>query len=290
MTARLGVFVGILVLVRILIPCAGWCSDTLPSPAGCSWVRQPQQGCPVNDARGYQEWVKRNGPVTARHEKSGIELVWVPGGSFMMGSDNRDNDENPVHRVRLDGFWIGKTEVTLGQWRRAAESPRTPYNDQGDDHPVLDVSWEGCVQFCRRAGLELPTEAQWEYAARGPDVRAYPWGDRWDSSLCQSDTDRHGYTRTAPAGSFPGGASWCGALDMAGNVWEWCRDWYQSDFYGTSAARARNPECRDRGSGWRVLRGGSWGYPSRYCRSANRYKSYPDYRFSFRGFRVALPR
>ncbi len=124
---------------------------------------------------------------------AGIPLVWVPGGSFVMGSTDEDIEyavrelkadhvwlkrERPAHEVELSGFWVGKTEVMVAQWRSVMGS--VPSGQQGDEHPVVNVSWEDCREFCRTAGLELPTEAQWEYAARGPDSLSFPWGDEWD--------------------------------------------------------------------------------------------------------------
>jgi len=222
-----------------------------PTPTGKPWERP--------GTHAGQEIV---GPA-------GIALVWVPGGSFMMGSTDEDvayavreldtkrewlEDEQPAHRVELSGFWMGKTEVTVAQWRSVMGSAPSG-NDRGDDHPVVYVSWDDCVEFCEKAGLELPTEAQWEYAARGSDSRRYPWGDDWDEDrLCWSDNQGPG-GRTFPVGSFPSGASWCGALDMVGNVWEWCADWYDEDYYADSPPR--DPPGPTSGRG-RVLRGGSW--------------------------------
>ncbi len=198
-----------------------------------------------------------------------MDLVWVPSGSFMMGSNDGNPDEKPVHRVELDGFWIGKTEVTACQWRSVIGSvPELVW--WGDDYPVARLGWNDAWSFCGKAGLSLPTEAQWEYAARGPQSSVYPWGDRWDKSRCQSCDDQHGYEQIAPVGTFPSGASWCGALDMAGNVDEWCLDWYDESFYGTPAATARNPANTNARSMQRVARGGCWGTDASVCRAAHR--------------------
>ena len=202
-----------------------------------------------------------------------------------MGSENGGPDEHP-HRVELDGFWIGKTEVTVGQWRSVMGSVPEPHNDQGDDHPVLDVSWENAQAFATKAGLELPTEAQWEYAARGTTGNEYPWGD-WDESLCQAQGHLHGHARTAPVGSFSGGASWCGALDMAGNASEWCRDWYDVAFYATPAATSRNPLNTNDQSGQRSWRGGSWDIDPVNNRSWYRSRRFPDHQDHNCGLRVS---
>jgi formylglycine-generating enzyme required for sulfatase activity len=261
-------------------------------PTGCSWVKAPTGDCPLDDAGAYQEWARQNGPVTVRHGRSGIELVWVPGGSLMMGSADGNKDERPVHRVTLTGSWIGRAEVTVEQWRSVIGSAPRPDNDQGDDQPVVDVSWQEAREFCRQAaGLVLPTEAQWEYAARGPDGKQYPWGDRWAPALCQSAQDLHGHARTAPVGSFPAGASWCGALDLAGNVWDWCRDRYAADFYQFRKTGRRDPECTQGGTGTHVIRGGSWnGCAATRCRSTFRMMADPRERRSDLGFRVAPAR
>jgi formylglycine-generating enzyme required for sulfatase activity len=175
--------------------------------------------------------------------------------------------------------------VTVAQWRGVMGDPPTR-NDQGDDHPVVDVSWEACHAFCVRAGLALPTEAQWECAARGPLGHAYPWGNEWEASLCQSWEDRHGHERTAPVGSLPDGRSWCGALDMAGNVFEWCRDWYDPGFYASPTACAPNPECSVGVSGQRVLRGGCWGSSPDNCEAGVRCRAKPTFHNGGIGFRV----
>jgi formylglycine-generating enzyme required for sulfatase activity len=205
-----------------------------------------------------------------------------------MGSEGGvDADMKPAHQVELDGFWIGRTEVTIGQWRSVMGSVPGTSNDQGENHPAVEVSWDDCQSFCRQAGPRLPTQAQWEYAAGGAEGRQYPWGNERDSARCQPWDDRHGHERTAPVGSFPAGASWCGALDMAGNVWDWCQDWYQDRFYESAAAGRRNPECTEAGSRWRVLRGGHWSGNDFCCRSATRFSSDPGTGLDFVGFRVA---
>jgi sulfatase modifying factor 1 len=238
---------------------------------------------------------------------AGIALVWVPGGSFLMGEDNgaarwRTNEE-PVHRVELSGFWIGKTEVTVAQWRSVMGSVPDEYMNQRDDHPVLEVSLSDCVDFCEKTGLALPTEAQWEYAARGPESRRYPWGDEWDPERLCWDKNRGPRIRTLPlddprrrdprtpggntfpAGSFPSGASWCGAMDMAGNVREWCADRYDEDYYGGSPVRDPvGPPSGTRG----VLRSGSFRFGGpRSCRSAARCPAEPGATYLDDGFRVA---
>lgn len=221
---------------------------------------------------------------------AGIPLVWVPGGSFMMGSDDTRwilallLGRLPVHRVELSGFWIGKTPVTVAQWRSVMGGVPDECSDHGDDHPVVGVTWYDCEEFCKATDLELPTEAQWEYAARGPEGRLYPWGDEWaPDRLCWAGN--HGPEgNTFPVGSFPSGASWCGALDMAGNVWEWCADWHDKGYYDESPVR--DPRGPDSGSR-RVLRGGGWRSYADFCRCAFRFYNSPAYSRVCFGLRVA---
>ena len=273
-------------------PSSGYGRQPLPRPQAADYGGVISYGC----WRSPRQWMSRGVPRTslgggtapgtyAGQEivgPAGIPLVWVPGGSFMMGSEDGYSDEQPVHEVTLTGFWIGKTEVTVAQWRSVMGS--VPNGQQGDDHPVVGVSWNACSEFCNEAGLQLPTEAQWEYAARGPQSGEYPWGDTWDGNrLCWAENRGPGGL-TFAVGSFPTGASWVGALDMAGNVWEWCADWYAADYYDWSPTT--DPTGPSSGV-YRVLRAGSWSDYAGVCRSAYRYRDAPDLTYSSYGFRVA---
>jgi len=234
-------------------------------------------------------------------------MVYVPAGEFTMGSDEGDSDEKPVHTVYLDAFYIDKTEVTNAQYQKCVEAGacqapticdwgEPTYGDASKaDHPVVCVSWDGAKAYCEWAGKRLPTEAEWEKAARGTDGRVYPWGNTFDGSRlnfcdrnCESDwkdSDADdGYAQTALVGSYPQGASPYGALDMAGNVGEWVADWYDSGYYSQSPAR--NPPGPDSGES-RVLRGGSWSGAPLYVRCAIRFWINPDLRYSNLGFRCA---
>ncbi len=226
-----------------------------------------------------------------------------------MGSNDTGSDEKPVHLVYVDSFWIMRTEVTNAQYARCVEAGvcPTPNNNRWNgsdfaDHPVTDVSWENAVAYTRwlseesRVSVRLPTEAEWEKAARGTQGRVYPWGDDWDASrvnYCDSnctndgkDTEHSdGYALTAPVGSYAVGASPYGALDMAGNVWEWVSDWYSDSYVG---AGQRNPTGPD-SVGSRVLRGGSWDDNLGNVRSAIRYWQPPDFRSSYVGLRLVAP-
>jgi iron(II)-dependent oxidoreductase len=176
-----------------------------------------------------------------------------------------------VHRVQITkGFWLGKCTVTNAQYNQycqavGADIPQGTY--QGDNYPVGAVTWDQAQAYCQHYGLSLPTEAQWEYAARGPEGRRWPWGNTWDPKKCNASTDQGPDGHIMPVGSFPAGASWCGALDMAGNMWQWCQDWYDSKYYANSPAQ--DPPGPDTGTE-RVRRGGSWVADPDTCRSAAR--------------------
>ena len=241
---------------------------------------------------------------TRTNEKDGMEMVYVPAGEFIMGSTRYD-DEKPVHTVYLDAFWVDKTEVTNAMYQECvAAGACQPNEDYGADfndpnQPVVGVDWNDAKAYCQWAGKRLPTEAEWEKAARGTDGRTYPWGDGWDVrttkrlNFADKNTDfdwsdkeaDDGYEYTAPVGSYSDGASPYGALDMAGNVWEWVADWYDADYYANSPSR--NPAGSDSGDS-RVLRGGSWNLSQYVVRSAFRNGSSPDLRYYNVGFRCAL--
>ena len=175
--------------------------------------------------------------ATQTRPGDGMVMVYVPEGSFLMGSADGDLDaydsEFPQHQVTLDAFWLDQTEVTNGQYERCVADGECRANyDYGSDftgenQPVVGVSWDDAADYCAWAGGQLPTEAQWEYAARGPESLTYPWGDSApDLTLLNYDWN---VGRTTDVGSYPAGASWVGVLDMAGNVYEWVADWYDAD-------------------------------------------------------------
>jgi formylglycine-generating enzyme required for sulfatase activity len=218
-------------------------------------------------------------------------MVFVPGGRFDMGGDEThpetEDDEVPRHPVALSSFWIDRTEVTNAQLARcvAAGACTPPYppalavhegyyeDPEYAGHPAINVDWQHGQSYCTWAGGQLPTEAQWEYAARGPDERLYPWGDRPPDETLLNYAGI--VNNTAPVGLYADGASWVGALDMAGNVWEWTADWYRP----YSPAPQVNPSGPDQGIG-HVLRGGSWYDDAPFVRSVNRYvvrEAYAEY-------------
>lgn len=246
------------------------------------------------------------------------EMVFVPAGEFQMGCDSTNPSENcntweqPLHTVYLDAYYIDKYEVTNAQYAEFlnaegnqeeggdtwldADDPDVRIHESGvwqvdagyEDHPVIKVTWYGARAYCQWQGKRLPTEAEWEKAARGSsDTRVYPWGNDdpdcsrlnyYDSSAgpCVGDTSQ--------VGSYPTGASPYGAMNMAGNVWEWVNDWYQSDYYDVSPYS--NPPGPASGS-YKVLRGGGWLIGWTYVRVAYRNVTSPSLSFDDFGFRCA---
>jgi eukaryotic-like serine/threonine-protein kinase len=213
----------------------------------------------------------------------GMVMVYVPAGEFLMGSEDEGafEDEIPEHLVTLDAYWIYQTEVTNRQYNqciRAEACSKTWYENPDDDYPVTYVFRRDGHKYCEWAGGRLPTEAEWEKAARGTDERKYPWGNEpvtgARANFCDVNCDPEwgtpdttqddGYAQTAPVGSFPAGASPYGALDMAGNAWEWVSDGYDRDYYNRSPYR--NPQGPKGGGYAETMRGGSWLDSARFFR------------------------
>ncbi len=250
-----------------------------------------------------------------------IEMNTIPAGGFTMGSlpgdPNAQNDEQPQHAVFLDAYQISKYEITNAQyrdfmaaggyaisayWTAAGWTWRTAYkiteplnwysgqNNSGTaypNYPVNGVSWYEAYAFCCWAGGRLPTEAQWEKAARGISAANYwPWGSASDTSNCNStnNTPPDTFTNTSPVGFFSAGQSFYGVYDMAGNVWEWCSDWYSNTYYSDSSA-ASNPAGPATGV-QRVMRGGSFYSNFSYCRTATRRLATPEIRDFDDGIRL----
>jgi formylglycine-generating enzyme required for sulfatase activity len=227
------------------------------------------------------------------------EMVEVPAGGFVMGSD-RYSDEL-CHYVELDAFWIRKYPVTEREYEVFVSATGYSVPEHWRDgappvdrlnHPVVKVSWEDASAYCKWLSEEsgrlyaLPTEAQWEKAARGTEGREYPWGNKWAASRCANSVGGRKPRGTVAVGSYPTGASPYGCLDMSGNVWEWCWDWYGRDYY-TTASRM-NPMGPAEGRA-RILRGGAWynNHPVDF-RAAYRYRINPHNRYSDVGFRLVL--
>ena len=216
-----------------------------------------------------------------------LKMIYVEGGSFMMGSPNSDyKDERPSHKVKLDSFYIGETQVTQALWSAVMEI--NPSNFEGEDLPVERVSWEYCQKFIKQLNIvtgrtfALPTEAQWEFAARGgKKSKGYKYsGANKISDVAWYKSNSSDKTHDVAEKK----ANELGLYDMTGNVWEWCEDWYEENYYEKSPLE--NPKGPNSGTR-RVLRGGSSFRNSDDCRVFYRAKCEPDYRIS-RGFGFRL--
>ncbi|MEW5975213.1 MAG: formylglycine-generating enzyme family protein [Acidobacteriota bacterium] len=305
-------------------------------------------------------WIARNSLQPRSGSTEG--MVWIPAGTFWMGSEGGQEDERPVHQVTVNGFWMDQTEVTNQQfaefiqatgyvttaerrpdpkdfpgadpadlvagavvftpppgevplnnhfawWRYVPganwRKPQGPGNsiEGKEKHPVVQVSWDDAQAYCKWAGKRLPTEAEWEYAARGGlDREPYCWGHeqvpdgRWQANIWQGRFPNQnlladGFFGTAPVGSFPPNAY--GLYDMSGNVWEWCADWYRPDYYSTSVREnpkgpADSYDPGEPGIAKRIQRGGSFLCSDLYCigyRPSARMKCSPDTGLNHTGFR-----
>jgi formylglycine-generating enzyme required for sulfatase activity len=298
------------------------------------WVRTGGSRTIYWDAKSQYptaQWSNCKAKITADDSSGGVypgQMIYIPAGSFLMGNNGSEpysfSDELPQHSVYLSGYWIGKYEVTRGEyaqfmaaggysnqaywssagwsWRLTASSsypsvgpPRTQPSywaasqnwgtgtfTQTDSHPVVGVSYHEAEAFCNWAGGHLPTEAQWERAARwtGSYPNVYPWGNTWDAEKCNNLYDSlYPRCQSTPVGAYSSGASPYGCMDMVGNVWDWCQEWYKS-YPGSSSPF-------DYTNSLRAQRGGSWKYPNLDCRCANRSCDYPSVHWYDIGFRLA---
>jgi serine/threonine protein kinase/formylglycine-generating enzyme required for sulfatase activity len=214
----------------------------------------------------------------------GVPMVLVPSGCFQMGSEAGEPDELDPHEVCIDTpFWLDVTEVTQGQFAELAGVAARPPAFTGDLMPVEQISWFEARDFCAARGGRLPTEAEWEFAARGPESWIYPWGDELvGDNAIYADTSGG---KTVEAGSRLEGASWVGALDMAGNVWEWTSSAYAP--YPYDAEDGREIDLGRQTDRERIVRGGSWKTPSADLRAANRLDAFPVNTIDQIGFRCA---
>jgi len=230
-------------------------------------------------------------------DSKGVLMRLVPAGNFIMGSDTGYDNEKPVHTVYLDDFYIDKYEVTNALYKACVEAgacqppnktssvTRDSYygNSQYDNYPVIYVDWDDAKSYCQWRSIDLPTEAQWEKAARGTDGRKYPWGNNIDQTYANyKDT----MGDTTAVGSYENGQSPSGVYDMAGNVWEWVADWYLDTYYLDTPLT--NPPGPTSGE-FRVLRGGSWHNDETIVTSSNRGWNQTEYfdNVDF-GFRCAM--
>jgi len=233
-------------------------------------------------------------------DKDEAEMVLIPAGSFQMGAAKNEPEEwmqppaKPVHTVELDAFYMDVHEVTVGQFRDmfvrqsgykySGNWDKVAKYSPGDEYPMVEVTWHEATAYAKWAGKRLPTEAEWEYAARGGLVgKRYPRGDEithddanWGNTVNGKDKWKY----CSPVGSFE--ANGYGLYDMAGNVIEWCQDWSAEDYYASSPAT--NPPGPDTGS-YRVLRGGGWLDIANPLRVATRDNSPPNNRLHSFGFR-----
>lgn len=257
------------------------------------------------------------------------DFLYVPAGAFKMGDNFGDGEprERPVHTVELDAFYIGKLEVTNGDWKkfqadslyddpkiwpagRPVPRDQSPYWTQAQNHggatpgsdayPVIGVNWDAATAYCKWLSIKtgktyrLPTEAEWEKAARGTDQRRFPWGNAIDYSYANF-AGAQKFDTVRLAGFYDGsqregfqthsGASPYGALDMAGSIVEWCSDWYSRNYYEVSPKK--NPQGPSQGA-YRVLRGGSFFFEGQDLRSYARSGAWPSFQaFRMVGFRAA---
>ena len=254
----------------------------------------------------------RESAVAAAAQDVTAGMVLIPAGSFWMGCVPGDEfclvDETPRHRVTLDSFYIDVHEVTVDEYARCVQAGFCA----GKDHQTYDlftgcnlggpsrgsypmncINWHAAGRYCRWLEKRLPTEAEWEYAARGGlEGAVYPWGD--EQAACSlavmcDGSDGCGKDRTWPVCSKPGGRNGYGLYDMAGNVWEWCSDWYRKDYYAMSPSD--NPPGPGKGR-TRMLRGGGWSDVSgrKVIRSSSRFHNLPDSTYDDTGFRCVVSR
>jgi len=286
---------GILCLILILpaIACTGTSPENTPTRAIAS-TETPSPSRTLEPTATATPAIQAGSTETSPAD--GMVQVYVPEGSFIMGSDTGRSDEQPAHSVTLSAYWIDRTEVTNAMYALCVEAGQCeePFHTDSptrglyygdatyDNHPVIWLQWAQANAYCTWAGRRLPTEAEWEYAARGDDGRTYPWGDALPS--CDLTNHRGCVDYPAEVGSYPDGASPFGVLDMAGNVNEWVSDWYGSYPSGMVV----DPQGPTSGDEY-IMRGGSFAFIDIYLQSLIRRDSFgiTGYAYADNGFRCA---
>jgi sulfatase modifying factor 1 len=237
-----------------------------------------------------------------KEAQSTSRMVLIPAGEFEMGSKVDSFFSQPVHSVTLHAFWLDKYEVTNAQYKAFCDATQRAYppddfdgiknyftNHAFKNYPVVAVTWVDAKAYAKWAGKRLPTEAEWEYAAKGVDNYNYPWGNTWiaaNANIGDNPADRHDYM--APVGTYTQGKSQFGCYDMAGNVGEWCEDYIHNNYLGApNDGSAWNEASYLNGSPARVMRGGAWIMDSSFAGAANRGFFLQDERSYFVGFRCA---
>ena len=226
--------------------------------------------------------------------KNSITMIYIPKGEFTMGNNDlhKDYKNCPEHKIKLNSYWIGKYPVTFDQYD-AYYTAKGFINDMGWGRgklPVININWQKSVDYCNRLSekfglrFRLPTEAEWEKAAKGTGNNKYPWGNEDpDEELANYNNNAY---KTTSAGQYPKGVSPYGCFDMAGNVIEWCNDWYNREYYKRSPSK--NPKGPYNGIE-RVYRGGCWGEEiADYLQCSSRGKTYPSFCLEANGFRLMI--
>lgn len=235
---------------------------------------------------------KQSGKGTAPAElMEAADMVALDGGVFQMGNKIGEPDEVPQHKVTIAPFLLDKTEVTLGNYSRCVDArvcrALAPIDEEWattELHPVVGVTWYDAKKYCEWVGKRLPTEAEWEFAARKTGT-VYPWDGPWKQEKANSRSEKDGFPRTAPVGSFPAGISVTGVLDLAGNAAEWTADWYDPVYYQKSTET--DPKGPEASTGSKAVRGGSWADPDHLLRATARLGVDPNVSNTGVGFRCA---